>query len=143
MRYLNDEIFEDLMDRFEWYPKPFTVNIFCKDKESMTIFEKEIDNRNLRFRKNKGMTNIRYIGIYQVINIYLMDNIPGFSRACRANAIIFDSSFPYDAITEILMPLANKEPSYGCFPFQRGALEKDLKGICVLPNYEIDLEEEK
>lgn len=141
MRYLNEEIFEDLMDRFEWYPKPFTVNIFCKDEKSMAIFEEEIDNRNFGFKKNKGMTNIRYMGIYKVINIYLMDDIASFCRANRANAIIVDSSFPYDAITEILMPLANTEPICGCFPFQRGALEKDLKGIRVLPNYEINLED--
>ncbi len=49
MRYLNNKIFEDLMDRFKWYPKPFTVNIFCKDKKSMAIFEKEIDNNNFGF----------------------------------------------------------------------------------------------
>jgi hypothetical protein len=49
MRYLNDKIFEDLMDRFKWYPKPFILNIFCKDKESMAIFEEEIDSNNFGF----------------------------------------------------------------------------------------------
>lgn len=141
MRYLNDMNFEDLMDRLKWYPKPFTINIFCKDKESMIIFEKEIDNRNLGFKKNKGMTNIRYIGIYQVIDICLVNDTVSSFRGRRANAVIFDSHFPYDIITEIFMPLATIEPSYGCFLFQKGTLEKDLKGIGVLPNYEIDLED--
>jgi hypothetical protein len=134
-------IFEDLMDRFKWYPKPFTLSIFCKDKESMNIFEREIDANGLNFNKSKTERIIRYRGIWQRIDIYLMDDKASFCRACRANAIIFDSSFPYDVITEILMSLANIEPNYGCFPFQRGALKKDLKGIRDLPNYEIDLED--
>lgn len=140
MRYLNNMIFEDLMDRFEWYPKPFAINIFCKDKESMVIFEKEIDNRNFGFRKNKGITSIKYMGIYQIIGIYLIGDEAGFCRGHRANAIIFDSSFPYNIITEIFMPLATKEPHCGCFLFQKNTLEKDLEGIRILPNYEIDLE---
>ena len=143
MRDLNDKNFEDLMDRFEWYPKPFTINIFCKDKESMAIFEREIDNRNLGFRKNKGMTNIRYIGICQVIDIYLMDDKAISFRGRRANAVIFDSSFPYNVVSEIFMVSTNVEPHCGCFPFQRGTLEKDLKGICILPDYEIDLEDKQ
>lgn len=64
MRYLNDEIFEDLMDRFKWYPKPFTLNIFCKDKESMFIFEKEIDANELNFNKSKTEKTIKYRGIW-------------------------------------------------------------------------------
>ena len=91
----------------------------------MTIFEKEIDNRNFGFRKNKGMTNIRYIGEYKVIDIYLMDdNIISF-RGRRANAVIFDSNFSYDVVTEIFMVSANTEPHCGCFPFQKSTLEKD------------------
>lgn len=38
------------------------------------------------------------------------------------------------------MALTNINPNYGCFPFQKGTLEKDLEGIHVLPDYEIDLE---
>jgi hypothetical protein len=107
----------------------------------MNIFEREIDANGLNFNKSKTERIIRYRGIWQRIDIYLMDDKASFCRACRANAIIFDSSFPYDVITEILMSLANIEPNYGCFPFQRGALKKDLKGIRDLPNYEIDLED--
>lgn len=65
MRYLNDKIFEDLMDRFKWYPKPFTVNIFCKDKESMATFEKEIDANELNFNKIKAEKVIKYKGVLQ------------------------------------------------------------------------------
>lgn len=139
MRYLNDMIFEDLMDRFKWYPKSFTVNIFCKDKESMTIFEKEIDANELNFNKVKTETGIKYKGVLQQIGIYLIDDKTAAFRSRRANAVIFDSSFHYNTITEIFMPLATIEPSYGCFLFQKGTLEKDLEGIHVLPDYEIDL----
>ena len=141
MRYLNDKIFEDLMDRFKWYPKPFTLNIFCKDKESMAIFEKEIDSNNFGFQKNKSMKNIRYIGAHKVIDIYLIDNNSTSFRGRRANAVISDSNFSYDIITEIFMPSANMEPSYSCFLFQKDTLEKNLKGIHVLPDYKIDLED--
>lgn len=143
MRYLNDKIFEDLMDRFKWYPKPFTLNIFCRNAESMAIFEKEIDNNNFGFQKNKRMKNIRYTGEHKIIDIYLIDDDIFFtSRGRRTNAIIFDGSFPYDVVTEIFIPLANIEPRYEAISFYEGTLEKDLKGICILPNYEIDLEEE-
>jgi len=60
-------------------------------------------------------------------------------RGRRANAVIFDSNFSYDVVTEIFMVSANIEPHCGCFPFQKSTLEKDLKGIRVLPDYEIDL----
>ena len=142
MKYLNDMIFEDLMDRFKWYLKPFTVNIFCKDKESMTIFEKEIDANELNFNKIKAEKIIKYKGVCQKIGIYLMNDKANFCRGNRANAVIFDSSFPYNVVTEIFMPLTYIEPSCGCFPFQKGTLEKDLEGIHVLPDYEIDLEKE-
>ena len=65
MRYLNDKIFEDLMDRFRWYPKPFKLGIFCRDKESMNIFEKEIDANELNFNKVKAEKVIKYKGIWQ------------------------------------------------------------------------------
>lgn len=143
MRYLNDEIFEDLMDRFKWYPKPFTVNIFCKDKESMTIFEKEIDANELNFNKIKSEKAIKYRGIHQEIKISLLNDNIYSCRGSRANAIIFDSSFPFNMVDNIFLTLATKEPFYGCVPFQKDTLEKDLKGIHVLPNYAIDLEEEE
>ena len=141
MRYLHNKFFEDLMDRFKWYSKPFTINIFCKDKESMTIFEKEIDNRNLNFQKHKGVKNIRYRDEYKVIDIYLISDRGIFGRSGRANATIFDGSFPFDVVAEIFEPLTNIEPSYGCFWFQKGTLEKDLKGTHALQDYEIDLED--
>ena len=59
MRYLNDEIFEDLMDRFKWYPKPFTVNIFCKvsDEKYITV----IDNL---YTMLKAKTDLKHIITY-------------------------------------------------------------------------------
>ena len=89
------------------------------------------------------MKNIRYTGEHKIIDIYLIDDDIFFtSRGRRTNAIIFDGSFPYDVVTEIFIPLANIEPRYEAISFYEGTLEKDLKGICILPNYEIDLEEE-
>lgn len=86
------------------------------------------------------MTSIRYIGEYKVIDIYLMsDNAISF-RGRKANAVIFDSSFSYNIVAEIFIPLANVEPSCGCFSFQKSTLEKDLEGIRILPDYSIDLE---
>ncbi len=75
-----------------------------------------------------------------MIYIYLMDDNAISFRGRRANAVIFDSSFSYDTAVEIFMVSANIEPNCGCFPFQRGTLEKDLEGIRILPDYSIDLE---
>lgn len=135
MGYLNGIIFEDLMFRFKWYPKPFKINIFCRDKESMDIFEKEIDANELNFNKIKTEKVIKYKGIYQEIEIYLLNDNAYLCCGRRANAVIFDSHFPFDIIENIFLPLATKEPPCGSYAFQKATLEKDLN-----PDYEIDLE---
>lgn len=136
MKYLNDIIFENLVNRFKWYPKPFRLNIFCRDKESMDIFEKEIDANELNFDKSKTKKVIKYKGICQEIEICLLDDNAYLCCARRANAVIFDSHFPFDIVENIFLPLATMEPPCGSFPFQRETLEKDLN-----PEYEIDLED--
>ena len=141
MRYLNEKNFEDLIDRFKWYLKPFTLNIFCKDKESMEMFEKEIDSNELRFNKERFEAYIRYKGIYQRIDIYLLKGDVRSFRGRRANAIIFDNNFSYNIIEEMFLPTLSIEPYCGAFPFQKTTLQKVLKRNYNLENHKINLED--
>lgn len=140
MRYLNDMIFEDLMDRFKWYPKSFTLNIFCRNAKSMTIFEKEIDSNHLDFDKIKSSDYIIYRNSNKYLGIFKIEPC-GMTKIGRANAIIFDAFYSFIDVDNIIVPLANIEPSYEAISFNELTLEKDLKGTHVLPNYEIDLED--
>lgn len=138
MRYLNDKIFEDLMDRFKWYPKSFTLNIFCRNTESVQIFKREIDSMHLNFNKRKSSNCITYKNGNKCLRIFEVEPC-SITKIGRANAIIFDASYPFIDVDTIIIPLANIEPSYGAISFNEFTLEKDLKGIRVLPDYEIDL----
>lgn len=140
MRYLNDKIFEDLMDRFKWYPKPFTLNIFCRNAKSVQIFKKEIDSMHLNFNKIKSSNYIIYENGNKCLRIFKVEPC-SITKIGRANAIIFDASYSFIDVDTIIIPLTNMEPSYGAISFNEFTLEKDLKGIRVLPNYEIDLED--
>lgn len=141
MRHLNDEIFEDLMDRFKWYPKPFTLNIFCRNTESMAIFEKEIDSDHLGFDKTKSSDYIIYRNSNKYLGIFKIEEPCGITKIGRANAIIFDVSYPFIDVDNIIIPLANIEPSYEAISFNEFTLEKDLKRTRVLPDYEMILED--
>ena len=142
MRYLNDRIFEDLMDRFKWYPKPFTINIFCRNIASVQIFEKEIDSISLDFNKRKTSNYIIYENGNKWLRIFKVEPC-SITKIGRANAIIFDASYSFIDVDTIIVPLVNINPYYEAIPFNEFTLEKDLEGIRVLPNYEIDLEEEE
>ena len=140
MRYLNDKIFEDLMDRFKWYPKSFTLNIFCRNTKSAQIFKRKIDSMHLNFNKIKSSNCIIYENGNKCLRIFEVEPC-SITKIGRANAIIFDASYSFIDVDTIIIPLANIEPSYGAISFNEFTLEKDLKGIRILPDYKIDLED--
>lgn len=111
MKYLNNLIFEDLMDRFKWYPKPFQLTIICQDKESIQTFCQIINSYDIEWN---AIRRTEKYGIYikqnQRIDITIYS--PGIGHGRRANAIIFDGNLPMNIITEVIIPMANIEPSY-------------------------------
>lgn len=60
IRDLNNLIFKDLIDRFKWYQKPFKLDIFCIDKKTADIFEKEIDKQELLLDKIRRENLVMY-----------------------------------------------------------------------------------
>ena len=59
------------------------------------------------------------------------------------HSIISSKSLSSDVVCEVILPMANIEPSYGGLAYQKATLEKDLNGIrTTWQDYEIDLEEE-
>ena len=144
MKYINHLTFVDIMDRFKWYPKPFRLIIFCKDNETIDLFEKEIDKYDIIWLRKDRMKDRRCYqkeNHTQIIDIIKLTN--NFCCGQRANAIIFDSHYPSDVVCEVILPMANIEPSYGGLAYQKATLEKDLNGIrTTWQDYEIDLEEE-
>lgn len=128
MRYLNNKIFEDLIDRFKWYPKSFCLTIICQDTQSLEIFCKAINDYNIEWDFVRRMKRINTY-IKQNKRIIIMTYSPYLSRGHRSNATIFDSSLPMNVVEEVILPMANIEPRYGGIAYQSNTLEKDLKGI--------------
>lgn len=143
MKYINNLIFEDLMDRFKWYPKPFHLIIFCKDNETIELFEREIDKYNIIwFKKDRMKDRRRYQkeDNLQIIDIIKLTN--NFCCGQRANAIIYDSNYPSNIVCEVILPIANIEPNYGGLAYQKTILEKELNGKTTWQDYTINLEME-
>lgn len=143
MKGFNNLIFEDLMDRFKWYPKKFRLAIFIKDDESKHIFEKEIDKLDINWNKKKIYSNgiIYQKDPNQILCIRGISNFQFLGS--RANAIIFDNSVPMSTVNYIIVPMANIEPSYGAIAFQKSTLIKDFKGepTSIAEDYQINLGE--
>lgn len=140
MKDLNHLIFEDLMDRFKWYPKPFRLSIFCKDIEAINIFEKKINQYSIEWTKRIRREKRRcYQKDNQIIDITYLPKIDGYG--VRANAIIFDNNYALDEVFNIILPMANIEPNYGGIVYQRNILEKSLNDHLSWKDYQIDLED--
>ena len=127
------------MDRFKWYPKSFYLTIICQDAQSLKTFCKAINDYNIEWDFIKKMKEI---------NIYIKQNkridiitYPCLCNGRRANAIIFDDNIPINVVEEIILPMANIEPSYSGIAYKKNTLEKNLTNKNVSEKYEIDLED--
>lgn len=119
MKELNYGIFEDLMDRFKYSPKPYNLLIICENDEDLAIFKKIINSFNITWNSEKES---KYYLILTKENkrIKIIKGLNNFSaREGRVNTVIYNYKFPLDIITEILLPLANIEPSYGGLFFNK------------------------
>lgn len=140
MKYLNNLIFEDLIDRFKWYPKPFYLTIICQDAQSLETFCKVINDYNIKW------DFVRKMSVY---NTYIKENkridiifySPNVCRNRRTNATIFDSNIPANIVEEVILPSTNIEPSYGGIAYQRATLKEELTQSIINEKYEINLED--
>ena len=110
MKELNYIIFEDLMDRFKYSPKPYNLLIICENDEDATIFKKIINSFNIVWDSERESK-------YYLILTKGFDN--SYACASRVNTVIYNYKFPLDIITEVILPLANIEPSYGGLFFNK------------------------
>lgn len=122
--------FQDIMRRFLWYQDTFQLLIYCKDVEEMELFIGEIDKWNIKWEYKKRLEKQYTLSKapFQNIKVFVFDNDRINFCGVRANAIIFNDSFSFIDVRELILPLANVHPSYGCFYY-------DKEGLKTMFNY--------
>ena len=121
--------FQDIMRRFQWYQDVFHLLIYCKDIEEMELFIDEFDRWGIKW-EHKKRSEKNYVlskTPFQNIEVFVFNNKINFCGV-RANAVIFNDSFPLIEVRELILPLANIHPSYGCFYY-------DKEGLKAIFNY--------
>lgn len=133
MKYLNWNEYEDIIDRFRWYPKPFRLTIFCRDKETLNIFQKEFEKLDIKWIEKK-IQERRFILIKefnQIIEVVVFCKNSRFYGS-RANAIFYDTNFPIKDVYESILPIANLCPLYDCYGYDKQTLiEMFEKKNCI------------
>ena len=116
--------FEDIMDRFKWYPKPFTLLIFYKDKETRELFEEAIKEQNIDWKDTFSTEKhvIYQRDPYQNIEIYPLPS--GSFCGKRANAVFINSTISIDDYYSIFAPLANISPYQGIYIYDEWSLKR-------------------
>lgn len=124
MDTLNWLEFGDIMDRFKWYPKPFTLLIFCEDKETRKLFEEAIKEQNIDWKDIFGTEKhiIYKKDFYQSIEIYPLPSGPFCGK--RANAAFISSTISISDYYEIFAPLVNISPCQSIYLYDKRALKK-------------------
>lgn len=91
----------------------------------MNLFIDEIDKWDIKWEHKKGLEK-SYVfskSPFQYIRIFIFDNNEINFCGVRANVVFFDDTFPLIDIRELILPLANIHPSYGCLYYDKDGLK--------------------
>lgn len=116
----------------------------------MSLFVDEINKWDIKWECKKGLEKSYVFSKtpFQNISIFIFNNEVNFCGV-RANAVIFNNSFPLFEVNELILPLANVHPSYGCFYYDKEGLKAmfNYRGRCTGSSewnkYILNLEEEE